>query len=212
MNILLVNGSPHREGCTNEALSIVAETIRQEGGTAQIYWIGNRAIQGCIGCYKCKDLHRCVFDDQVNPFVERAAVYDGFIFATPVYYSGISGGMKCFMDRVFFSATSALPANPFLFKPAAGVVSARRAGTTPVLDQLQKYFLHDQMPVIGSTYWNMVHGQKPEDVRKDAEGTQVMRALGRNFVWFLKLKKAGEQAGVSIPMQEVRTPTNFIRD
>ena len=211
MKVLLVNGSPHQKGCTDTALCEIAGALTREGIKSEHYWIGNKPIGGCIGCYQCAKKKRCVFDDKVNEFTALAAGFDGFIFGSPVYYSGMNGGMMAFMDRIFFSASAQEP-HPFRFKPAAAVVSARRAGTTSALDQMNKYFLHGQMPIISSRYWNMVHGNTPEEVMQDAEGLQIMRVLGRNMAWFLRLKEAGEKAGISLPEQEeTRIATNFIR-
>ena len=151
------------------------------------------------------------FDDKVNEFTNLAAEYDGFIFGSPVYYSGMNGSLMNFMDRVFYSASTQNP-HPFRFKPAAAVVSARRAGTTSALDQMNKYFFHQQMPIATSRYWNMVHGNTPEEVKQDEEGLQIMRYLGRNMAWLLKLKEAGEKTGVLLPEQEeTRIATNFIK-
>lgn len=211
MKVLLVNGSPHPAGCTNKALEIVAETLRGEDIGAEIYWIGNKPIGGCIGCYACAKKQQCVFDDKVNEFTKLAVGYDGFVFGSPVYYSGMNGSLMSFMDRVFFSASAQDP-HPFRYKPAAAVVSARRAGTTSALDQINKYFQHQQMPIVTSRYWNMVHGNRPEEVLQDAEGLQTLRVLARNMAWLLKLKEAGAAAGVPLPEQEpVRFATNFIR-
>lgn len=169
------------------------------------------SIDGCIGCFQCTKKQKCVFDDSVNEFTALAAEYDGFVFGSPVYYSGMNGSMMSFMDRVFFSASAQEP-HPFRFKPAAAVVSARRAGTTSALDQMNKYFFHQQMPIATSRYWNMVHGNTPEEVKQDGEGLQAMRYLGRNMAWLLKLREAGENAGVVLPTQEEqRISTNFIR-
>ena len=210
MKVLLVNGSPHQKGCTYTALEEVSKTLNEEGIETDFFWIGNKPIGGCIGCYQCAKKQQCVFDDKVNEFTKLAAEYDGFIFGSPVFYSGMNGSLMSFMDRVFFSASGQEP-HPFRFKPAAAVVSARRSGTTSALDQMNKYFLHGQMPVISSRYWNMVHGNTPEEVRQDEEGLQIMRVLGRNMAWFLKLKEAGEKAGVPLPKQEeVRIATNYI--
>jgi multimeric flavodoxin WrbA len=210
MKVLLINGSPNKAGCTYTALSEVAKTLHEEGINAEFFWIGKKAISGCISCRKCSEAGQCVFDDMVNQFTEMARDYDGFVFGSPVYYAGMNGAMKSFLDRAFFSTRQA-EANPFRFKPAAAVVSARRAGTTSALDQMNMFFLNCQMPVVSSRYWNMVHGNTPEEVRQDAEGLQTMRALGRNIAWFLKLKEAGEKAGVPLPRQENRIATNFIR-
>lgn len=169
--VLLINGSPHKSGCTNKALEVVADTLKEEGVDSEIYWIGNKPIGGCIGCFGCAKKKACVFDDCVNDFTSKASEYDGFVFGSPVYYSGINGSLMSFMDRVFFSSSAKEP-HPFRLKPAAAIVSARRAGTTSALDQMNKYFLHQQMPIISSRYWNMVHGQKPEDVMRDEEGLQ----------------------------------------
>ena len=210
MKVLLVNGSPHKSGCTYTALSEVAKTLQEEGVEADIYWLGNGDVRGCIACYSCAKLGKCVFNDKVNEFTELAKGYDGFIFGSPVYYSGINGSLMSFMDRVFFSASGHEP-HPFRYKPAAAVVSARRAGTTSAIDQINKYFLNQQMPIISSQYWNMVHGAKPEDVMQDEEGLQIMRTLGRNMAWFLKLREAGDRVGVSLPEAEAAVRTNFIR-
>lgn len=211
MKVLLVNGSPHQRGCTHRALEEVASALTEEGVETSFYWIGNRPIGGCIGCYQCAKKQKCVFDDKVNEFTALAADYDGFVFGSPVYFSGMNGNLMSFMDRVFFSASAQNP-HPFRFKPAAAVVSARRAGTTSALDQMNKYFFHQQMPIATSRYWNMVHGNTPEEVQQDKEGLQIMRYLGRNLAWLLKLKEVGAQAGVPFPVQEERrAATNFIR-
>ena len=211
MKVLLVNGSPRPKGCTCTALTEVGNALNDEGIDTEVYWIGNKPIGGCIGCYQCARKQKCVFDDKANEFTALAAEYDGFIFGSPVYFSGMNGSLMSFMDRVFFSASRQQP-HPFLLKPAAAIVSARRAGTTSALDQMNKYFLHQQMPIISSRYWNMVHGNTPEEVLQDEEGLQILRVLGRNMAWFLKLKEAGEKAGVLLPRQEAqRLATNFIR-
>lgn len=210
MKVLLVNGSPHQMGCTYTALSEVAKTLNESGVETDFFWIGNQPVRGCIGCYQCAGKKQCVFDDKVNEFVRLAADFDGFVFGSPVFYAGMNGSLMSFMDRAFFSASKVEP-HPFLFKPAAAVASARRSGTTSTLDQMNKYFLHQQMPVVSSRYWNMVHGNTPEEVRQDEEGMQIMRVLGRNMAWLLKLREAGDAAGVPLPEQEPRKATNFIR-
>ena len=211
MKVLLVIGSPHPKGCTYTALSEVASALNAEGIETDFFWIGNKPIGGCIGCYQCAKKQKCVFDDKVNEFTALAQGYDGFVFGSPVYFSGMNGSLMSFMDRVFYSASAQQP-HPFRFKPAAAVVSARRAGTTSALDQMNKYFFHQQMPIATSRYWNMVHGNTSEEVRQDEEGLQVMRCLGRNLAWLLKLKEAGARNGIDDPKQEdTRIATNFIR-
>lgn len=206
MKVLLVNGSPHEKGCTYTALCEIADTLKEEGIESEIFQIGKKPIGGCIACNKCSERGKCVFDDCVNEFVAKAEEADGFVFGSPVHYAAASGAITSFMDRVFYSG-----GRRFYMKPAAAVVSARRAGTTAALDQLHKYFFLAQMPIVPSKYWNMVHGTTPDQVKEDAEGMQNMRYLARNMAYILKCKAAGEAAGVELPKQEKRVSTNFIR-
>ncbi len=211
MKVLLVNGSPHKKGCTWTALSEVAKTLKKEGIETEIFWIGIKPLAGCTACKSCAKNRRCMFDDTVNEFLDLAEGADGFIFGSPVHYAAASGAMTSFMDRAFYTNMLA-GRQVFYLKPAAAVVSARRAGTTATFDQLNKYFTISEMPVVSSRYWNMVHGVKPEDVEKDKEGLQTMRILARNMVFFLKCKEAGIKAGVQLPVREETVFTNFIRD
>lgn len=205
MKVLLVNGSPHEQGCTFTALTEVADTLNKEGFETQIFQLGKNHIPGCMGCFKCQELHRCVINDIVTEFVALAREADGFVFGSPVYFASATGSITSFMDRAFFSPERSM----FHLKPAAAVVSARRAGTTATFDQLNKYFTICQMPIISSSYWNMVHGFTPEDVLRDLEGMQIMRNLGRNMAWFLRCKAAGAAAGVPLPEKEDQILTNF---
>jgi multimeric flavodoxin WrbA len=211
MKVVLVNGSPHRKGCTWTALNEAAQTLNEEGIETEIFWIGIKPLAGCIACKTCAKKGRCVFDDTVNEFLDIAKDADGFIFGSPVHYASATGAMTSFMDRVFYTNMQA-GRGAFSLKPAAAVVSARRAGTTATFDQLNKYFTISEMPVISSRYWNMVHGAAPEDVEKDLEGLQTVRILARNMAFFLKCKEAGLRAGVNLPVQEKTVFTNFIRD
>lgn len=210
MKVLLTNGSPHKEGCTYTALSEVATALNKQGIDADIFWIGNKALSGCIACKKCVEKNQCVFDDKVNEFLNMAEDYDGFVFGTPVHWGGASGSITSFMDRVFYADLCG-GGNRFLLKPAAVVTSARRAGTTATWDQLNKYFGLMQMPIITSRYWNMVHGATPEQAKQDIEGLQVMRVLGNNMAYFLRCKEAAKKMGIEIPEQEPMVFTNFIR-
>lgn len=211
MKVLLVNGSPHKEGCTYTALTEVEKSLNKEGIETDIFWIGNKPISGCIACKACVKLKKCVFNnDKVNEFIEIAKDYDGFIFGTPVHWAAASGAIISFLDRVFY-ADSCGGRKSFYLKPAATVISARRAGTTATFDQINKYFGLLQMPIITSQYWNMVHGAKPEEVKQDLEGMQIMRTLGRNIAFFLKCKEAGIKAGVKLLEVEPTVFTNFIR-
>jgi len=209
MKVLLVNGSPNKKGCTYTGLMEIAGILLQEGIDTELFHIGKKPISGCIACYKCRkgNTGRCAISDLVNECLEKAEKADGFIFGTPVHYAAACGGITSFMDRLFFSANSEV----FYLKPAAAIVSARRSGTTTAFDQLNKYFTIREMPVISSTYWNMIHGNKPEEVKQDTEGLQTMRILARNMAWFLRCKDAGAKAGVAMPQRENPLRTNFIR-
>ena len=210
MKVLLINGSPHSNGCTYTALEEIAQTLKNEGVSSEIFQIGTKPLAGCIACKVCAEKCQCVFNDKVNEFLAIAKNFDGFIFGSPVHYAAASGAITSFMDRVFYT-NACSGKNLFYLKPAAAIVSARRAGTTAALDQLNKYFTISQMPIISSNYWNMIHGAKPEDVAQDLEGLQIMRTLAKNMAWFLKCKEAGEKAGVAVPIIEERVYTNFVR-
>lgn len=207
MKVLLVNGSPKAKGCTYTALAEAASTFKKEGIECEIFHVGMKPISGCLGCGQCKENGKCIIDDTVNDFVEKIASADGFIFGTPVHYAAASGALTSFMDRAFTSANK----QDLYLKPAACIASARRAGTTATFDQINKYFTISQMPIISSSYWNIVHGSKPEDVLKDEEGLQCIRTLARNMTWFLRAKAAAKEAGVPLPEVEAPIKTNFIR-
>ncbi|MCX0370264.1 flavodoxin family protein [Clostridium perfringens] len=206
MKVLLVNGSPNREGCTYTALKEVSKTLEENGIDTEIFQVGNKPIGGCIGCGSCKKTGECFMEDGVNEFVEKAKEADGFVFASPVYYAAASGSITSFLDRTFYSGGKHMA-----FKPGAVICSARRAGTTSTLDQLSKYLTICNMPVVSSQYWNMVHGNTPEEVKKDLEGMQTMRALGRNMAWLIKCIELGKNNNILKPELEERERTNFIR-
>lgn len=210
MKVLLVNGSPHKEGCTYTALCEVSAALNQNGIDTDVFWIGNKPLSGCIACKKCVQKNQCVFQDTVNEFLELAGDYDGFVFGSPVHWAGASGAITSFMDRAFYADLNG-GGRRFLLKPAATVISARRAGTTATWDQLNKYFGLMQMPIITSRYWNMVHGTNPDEVKRDLEGIQTMRMLGHNMAYFLKCKEVGGKLGIPMPPQEAFVYTNFIR-
>lgn len=210
MKVLLVNGSPHKNGCTNRALEEVAKTLQQDGVEAEIYWIGAKPLGGCTGCGQCEKLKQCVFSDAVNEFRQKAYEADGFVFGSPVHYAGMCGNLVGFMDRLFFSEFCGNQNKAFYLKPAAAVVSSRRGGTTSVFSQLNKYFTVQEMPVISTRYWNMVHGMNPKEVEEDKEGLCNMRVLGHNMAYFLKCRDLANKAGLSLPPYETPQFTNFI--
>lgn len=210
MKVLLFNGSSNHNGCTYTALSEVAEALGENNIETEIYHIGNSPIADCTGCQYCRNAGngKCIVNsDCVNECIDKCKYADGFIFGSPVYYAHPSGRLLSFMDRLFYAGGENLA-----FKPAAAVVSARRAGTTAALDPIIKHFTINNMPVVPSNYWNMVHGKlnSPIDVQQDREGVQIMRALGENMAWMLNCIEAGKKSGYG-PVKFEKIHTNFIR-
>lgn len=210
MKVMLVNGSPNKKGCTYTALTEIAKTLETYDIETEIFWIKTKPITGCIACGKCSELGKCTFDDVVNEFVEKAYGADAFVFGSPVYYASANGSMVSFLDRSFYSNSHGAGAEAFKNKPGAVICSARRGGTTATYDQLIKYLGISQMPIISSFYWNMVHGNTPEEVMQDEEGLGTMRQLAHNMAFFLKCIEAGEEKGITLT-QELKPRTNFIR-
>lgn len=206
MKVLMLNGSSKEHGNTNRALQEIGMQLEREGIEYEIFQLGGSPIRDCIGCGQCTE-QGCVFtDDKVNEFIAKAREADGFVFGTPVYYAHPSGRVLSFLDRVFYSSGSS-----FAYKPGASVAVARRGGTSASFDVMNKYFGISQMPVAGSTYWNLVHGCVPVEAEEDAEGLQTMRNLARNLAWMMKCFQAGEKAGIELPEAERGSKTNFIR-
>ena len=205
MKVLLINGSPNALGCTYTALSEVARTLEAEGVETEIIHVGNKAIRGCIGCRKCKTTGQCVFDDLVREVSPKFAACDGIVLGSPVYFASANGTLVSFVDRLFYST----PGDKTM-KVGAAVVSARRGGNSATFDELNKYFTISGMPVASSQYWNMVHGYTPDDVRKDEEGMQTMRTLGRNMAFLMKSIALGKEK-YGLPEKEPITFTSFIR-
>lgn len=210
MKVLLINGSPHKNGCTYTALNEIAQTLNNEGIESEIFYIGCDPIAPCKACGACTKLGKCVINDKVNELLEKINNYDGIIIGSPVHYASSAGGLIPFLDRLFYANSRSGKANLRL-KPGSAITSARRAGTTATIDQLNKYFQIQEMPVISGRYWNMVHGNSPEEVIHDEEGMQNMRILAKNFAYYLKCKKAADDAGIIPPAKETPVFTNFIR-
>lgn len=211
MKVMLVNGSPHKNGCTHRALAEVAAALDTNGIESEIFWIGAKPAAGCMACGRCRETGACIFNDAVNEFRARAELADGFVFGAPVHYAHAASFLMGFMDRLFYSNGKAGAADVLSFKPAAAIASARRAGTTAALDDIQKFFTISNMPIVSSRYWNMVHGCTPEEVEQDQEGLWTMRQLGRNMAWLLKSLEAGREAGIGLPDREAGSFTSFIR-
>ena len=206
MKVLLVNGSPREKGCTFTALTEVAGVLEKNGVKTEIFHIGKGPFYGCTACGNCDQLGKCLYDeDPCNRLAESARKADGFIFGSPVYFAGVNGALCALLDRAFYSQRDA-----FTGKPGAAVVSCRRGGASTAFDRLNKYFTISQMPVVASQYWNAVHGNTPEEVKKDEEGLQIMRTLGQRMAWLLK-SLAAAQSSVTLFQPEEKIRTNFIR-
>lgn len=206
MKVLLINGSPNEKGCTFTALSEVAETLRKNGIETEILWLGTKPVQDCIACFRCQTDGECVFKDLVNETAARMDEFDALIVGSPVYYGGPNGRLTSFLDRLMFST----PQEKLAGKLAASVVSCRRGGASAAFERLNQYFTMLNMHVVSSQYWNQVHGNTPEDVKKDEEGLQTMRTLGQNMAYLLKAEKAAEESGIGSPVLEPTVYTNFI--
>ena len=206
MKVLMINGSPHQYGCTYTALKEVSDKLNSHGIETEFVYLGTQAVHGCIACGGCYQSGRCVFDDKVNEILPKAAEYDGVVVGSPVYYSGPNGTLCAFLDRLFYCSRGRF-ANKF----AAAVVSCRRMGNTSSLDRLNKYFQISKMHIVSSQYWNGVHGNTPEEVKQDKEGMQIMRTLGENMAWLIRISDAGKKAGIPMPQYEKGVGTNFIR-
>lgn len=203
MKVLVINGSPHLNGCTDRALREVEKTLADNGIETVRVNVGNKDIRGCIACYYCREHGRCVFNDLVNETALLLAEADGVVIGSPTYYAGANGQLHAFLDRLFYSTAGAVNKT---MKVGATVVSSRRAGSTSVFDEINKYFTISSMPIVSSTYWNEVHGFTAEDVEKDLEGLQTMRNLGRNMAFLIKAINASKS---EIPAQERGVFTNF---
>lgn len=193
MKVLLFNGSRREKGCTYTALSLVAKELEKAGIDTEIIYIGLNAVNGKL-------------DALVKECAAKMKEADGLVIGSPVYYASPTGEIQVFLDRFAGVAGADLR-----HKPAAAVASARRAGTSATLDVLYKYLMYNEMPVVTSNYWNMVHGNTPEEVLQDKEGVQIMETLGKNMTWLLKSLEAGKKAGVEEPAKPVKVMTNFIR-
>ncbi len=204
MKVILINGSPRAHGNTYIALSEVAKALEENEVETEIVSIGTKAVQGCIACFKCAELGRCAFNDELyNTVREKVMAADAIVVGSPTYYAGPNGSLCALLDRLFCSSGQHLR-----YKPAAAVAVCRRGGASAVFDRLNKYFTINNMPVVSSSYWNSVHGRLPGEASQDGEGLQTMRTLGRNMAWMLKNLKKGNEP---IPEAEPRITTSFIR-
>ena len=206
MKVLIINGSPHANGTTAGALAEMEKIFLENGVETETILVGNKVIRGCIGCYNCGRLGKCVFDDPVNEAAEKLDQADGFVIASPVYFASANGALVSFLDRLMYSSKTV----DKTMKVAAAVAVARRGGTTATFDQLNKYITYGGFAVATSQYWNIAHGMDAEDLKEDLEGLQTMRTLARNMVFMMKSIALGKEK-YGLPEKEARISTNYIR-
>ena len=203
MKVIILNGSPHPDGCTKRALQEVENTLNKEGIDTELISISTKDIRGCISCNTCVKNGKCVFDDIVNEVAPKFEEADGIVIGTPVYYAGSNGSIISLLDRLFYSSHF-----DKTMKVGSAVISSRRAGSTSAFDEINKYFTISGMPIVSSTYWNEVHGSTKEDVEKDKEGLQTMRNLGKNMAFMIKSINLGKEK-YGIPENEKEVYTSF---
>ena len=202
--VLLINGSPRPNGCTCTLLQEIGDTLTSEGIESELFHVGRDPLSDCLGCGFCKKTGRCSIDDSVNEIGKRLDEFDGIVVGSPVYFSGSTGQISSFLDRLFYVYHPKMEG-----KVGVSVVSCRRGGSTAALERLNQYFLYSNMIVVGSQYWNQVHGHTPEEVRKDLEGMQIIRNLARNMAWILKSIDCGRASGLHLPEREQRARTSI---
>ncbi|GHT20345.1 FMN reductase [Bacteroidia bacterium] len=209
MKVIALNGSPHKGGNTAYALNVVGKALQAEGIEFEIVEIGGHPIHGCIGCGKCDENEngKCtITNDIVNEVLPKMKAADGIIIGSPVYYSGIAGTMKCFLDRSFYVA--AANGGWFRHKVGASVVAVRRTGGSMTFNALNHYLTVSEMLVPTANYWNVIHGRAPGEAAQDAEGNQIMQLLGKNMAWMLKMREQGKSIE---PEAEEKVFTSFVR-
>ena len=205
MKVLIINGSPHKDGTTFTALSEAKNTLEKEGVECEIIQVGHLTIRGCVACLGCRTIGKCAIDDAVNEVAEKFKEADGIIIGSPVYYAAPNGTLISFLDRLFYSSSFDKRK-----KVGAAVVCARRGGCTAAFDVLNKYFTISGMPVSTSSYWNQVHGANGDDARLDEEGMMCMRNLARNMAFLMKSIALGDKT-YGMPEKESGIRTNFIK-
>lgn len=211
MKVVAFNGSPKKEGNTYHSIKLITDELEKEGIETEIVCVGNNKIRGCTGCGQCAKMQneKCIFDDDiVNELVQKMKEADGIIISSPVYFAGINGTMKSFLDRAFYVSMS--NGNLLRHKVGVSIAAVRRSGGIPTVNQLNQYINYSEMIVPTSNYWNVIHGASPGEVLKDGEGVQIMKTLGKNMAFTMKIVKEGKKR-INPPKKVKKTRTNFIR-
>lgn len=209
MKVIAINGSPKSSGNTAHAIELVAKELKNEGIETEVIQVGNRVFRGCMACGMCAKNRdeKCVFDDGINEIIQKMKNADGIILGSPVHYSAVGGTMKSFLDRAFYVA--GVNGGLFRHKVGTSIVAVRRSGGLPTFNQLNNFLNYSEMLMPTSNYWNVIHGRAPGEVLQDEEGMQIMRVLGKNMAWLLKLKENGKD--IPVPEKENKIFTSFVR-
>lgn len=204
MKVLLFNGSPKKNGSTYRSLAVVADQLEQAGIQTEILWVGGQAVRGCVDCGYCRE-HRgecAIRSDLVNECIQKVNQADGIVIGSPVYYGGVNGTMKAFLDRLFFAGAQVR------HKVGAAVVSLRRSGGLATFQELNNYFALTEMLVVPSVYFNVIHATWEGDHSQDQEGVQIMQSLGKNMAWLLQVLEQGKE--IPLPDTALSVRTDFI--
>lgn len=204
MKVLILNGSPRRDGNTSVAVNEMVKIFENENIEAEVVYVGTEAVRGCIACGKCGETGRCVFDDVVNEIAPKFEEADGLVLASPVYYASANATLIAVLDRLFYSTHF-----DKTMKVGASVVCARRGGCSATFDELNKYFTISNMPIASSQYWNSIHGRNQGEAKLDEEGKQTMRVLARNMVFLMRSIQLGKEK-YGLPETEEHAWTHFI--
>lgn len=211
MKVVAFNGSPKKEGNTALALKLVTDELEKEGIETEIVHVGNKVVRGCIACGRCREYknEQCVLiDDEVNEWIQLMKQADGLLLGSPVHFAAIGGALKSFLDRAFY--VSGANGSLMRHKVGASVVAVRRSGGLPTFNQLNNFMCYAEMLIPTSNYWNVIHGTSPGEATQDEEGVQIMRVLGKNMAWLLKLVENGKGT-ITPPEQEVKSYMHFVR-
>lgn len=211
MKVVAFNGSPHQKGNTFQAIKLVTDELEKEGIETEIVTVGNKKISGCLACNNCfktRDEKCVIRDDSVNEWIQKIKYADGIILGSPVHYASMSGNMKSFLDRAFYVA--GMNNSLYRHKVGASVVAVRRSGGLPTFNELNNFINYSEMMIPTSNYWNVIHGTKPGEILQDEEGVQIMRVLGKNMSYLLKLIENGKDV-IEVPEKEKKRYTSFIR-
>lgn len=210
MKVVAINGSPKRKGNTNQAINIVLDELKSEGIDTEILHVGKLTLSGCTACGSCRKSldDRCIIDDGLNEYIQKMKDADGIIIGSPVHFAGLSGVLKTFLDRVFYVSSS--NGNIFRYKVGSAVVAVRRSGGVATFNQIMNYLLYSEMFIPTSRYWNVIHGRLPGEIIQDEEGVQIMRVLGRNMAYLLKMAELSKDK-IDKPITEAKVMTSFVR-